>query len=165
MGGYLVYEIMERIFCRSGKVHSAKRDGNPRTFGVRRDEHAESALSNPRGSRFHGSYADKSVTGLTGYKRLGHFQNLRFVAALGWGRTPGTEAVKALTQPIEKGGLFVWDQATMNRIHSKKRRPEVKAVQMDLVSYLIESAYDVALSSGKNVSSNPGWEKFLLEFA
>jgi len=165
MGAYLVFDMVRRVFCRSGKAHSAKRDAAPRTFGVRRTEHKEDALNNPEKSNFHSSYPHKNARRDTGEAIRGYFDDLNFKAALGWKHRVGPSGAKILTSSISNGGLFVWDDATMNRLGSTKSRLQVKEVQMDLVAYLIESTYDIALEKSKNVSASAGWERFLLEFA
>ena len=72
---------------------------------------------------------------------------------------------KTLTLAIRDGGLFIWDDATLNKVTSKRSLTEAKELQMDLVAYLIASTYDIALEKSNNVPESAGWEKFLLEFA
>mmetsp|Transcript_21012 Transcript_21012/g.42900 ORF Transcript_21012/g.42900 Transcript_21012/m.42900 type:complete len:206 (-) Transcript_21012:34-651(-) len=165
MGAYLVFDTVRRVFCRSGKAHSAKRNAAPRTFGVRRKEHEDDALNSPEKSNFHSSYPHKNTRCDTGDAVRGYFNDLNFKAALGWKHNVGPTGSKILASSISGGGLFVWDAATLNRLGSTKSCSEVKQVQMDLVAYLIESTYDIALERSKNVSASAGWERFLLEFA
>ena len=96
MGAYLVYDIVRRVFVRSGKAHSAKRSREPRTLGVRRKEHADKALKEPEENNFNSCYPDKNCTRDLGDARRGYFQDLVFKAALGWRHRIGSDGSKRL---------------------------------------------------------------------
>ena len=58
------------------------------------------------------------------------------------------------------GGFFTWDTCVLEKIDAVnfKGVKHRKDKQLHLAGYLLELAYDLALSSLHNVSKNPGFE-------
>ena len=72
--------------------------------------------------------------------------------------------VKKICQ--EKDGFFVWDDVLLNSLRKDQNmnRNEIQMAKFDLVSYLFELVYDLCLGKQDNVSSSPGFEKFIGQF-
>ena len=82
--------------------------------------------------------------------------------AQGWNLNDN-EVEKEITGEYNNGGLFIYSDEEKERIHKLNMRGRATSALKtnDMVAYLIELGYDLALSSTDNVSENPGFESCL----
>ena len=92
--------------------------------------------------------------------RWGFFEKLSPVCAIGW--SPDDEdSILWMTQV--DGGGFHWNRNCVRQLERKATRTNttLKAQQLEMLGYLFELVYDLAISPVHNVSSNPGFESIL----
>ena len=70
------------------------------------------------------------------------------------------EKREIITTDYEKGGLFVYNKYEANKINNLKCRSHKSEQEkrIEVISYLFELAYDLAISYHDNVSESPGFE-------
>ena len=159
-GCYLYYDTNEDEWIRSGKV-----TGPDRHFLARHLEHTKRAEDdkNIDDSDFYDRYPSLKSRRANSIAVDGNFENLRqFVgAAFSW-----TGDVKDMFQKdYGNGGIFGYtkeDMDNIQRVNFRGRSNEEKFIEM--VGYLFELGYELALSRKYNVSQSPGFEGCGLRF-
>ena len=157
VGCYLYWDKERKVFIRSGKA--------TRDFEHRHKEHkAGSLLKNSRDlqSKFYASYPSAAVIDKVD-EPLGVFESLTMYCGIGFemGNSNSTDKICQ-----EKGGYLHWSKEILDYL-SKKRSlnaAQLKTVKVEMVSYLFELCYDLCLGKQDNISSSPGFEKFLGQF-
>ena len=68
-----------------------------------------------------------------------------------------------MTREMSENGIFSFDENEKKRIDALKLRGRNTTIQKraDVIAYLIELCYDIAISPADNVSQNPGFESCL----
>ena len=68
-----------------------------------------------------------------------------------------------VTNDMESGGIFYFDDATNNKINEVNFRGSscLPTKQLNMLGYLWEFAYDLCIAPGSNISGNPGLEVLL----
>ena len=60
----------------------------------------------------------------------------------------------------------MWPEEVLAYLRADKwNNMTMQQKQLNMVGYLLEIFYDLALSPGDNVSENPGFERYLLDFS
>jgi len=61
--------------------------------------------------------------------------------------------------------VFVWPKSVVSWLTKKhnKAAAKVKEEQLLLIDYLLEHCVELCLDATKDISTNPGWEKYLLK--
>ena len=125
---------------------------------------AGSLLKNSRDlqSKFYASYPSAAVIDKVD-EPLGVFESLTMYCGIGFemGNSNSTDKICQ-----EKGGYLHWSKEILDYL-SKKRSlnaAQLKTVKVEMVSYLFELCYDLCLGKQDNISSSPGFEKFLGQF-
>jgi hypothetical protein len=61
--------------------------------------------------------------------------------------------------------VFVWPKSVMNWLTKKHNNVMAKVTeeQLLLTDYLLEHCIELSLDQTKDISTNPGWEKYLLK--
>ena len=153
-GAYLHYDNNDGKWIRSGKVTG-------RGFTIRQAEHLKKAKAKSATSRFYLRYPTKCSARSASTSRKGYFDNLTQYVALGF--AVGNEEVnKVISSDFEEGGIFIYDNVN-KRINAtnKAGRNTTALKRIDVIAYLIELVYDLAISPVDNVSENPGFESCL----
>ena len=152
-GAYLYFDMVRKIFVRSGKVGG-------RGFISRHDEHLKKSKESTPSSDLYRLYPSKESTRAEN-KRDGHFESLLQVVAAGF--DPTCEEVAALDKDYREGGVFVLAKHEMNRIKSSMKHLNCSAIVkfQHMLGYQMELGYDLALSPDDIVSNNPGYESVL----
>jgi hypothetical protein len=152
-GAYLYYDINRGVFVRSGKVVR-------RGFGARHSKHLAASKEEKSSSHFYFMYP--SFEGKRQEKRdkLGSFERLTQVIAAGF--DPTSEHAKLVDKDYNAGGLLIMCKDDEHRIRSclKKELTSVQKFQ-EVIAYLFEFGYNLALSPENNVSRSPGFESIL----
>ena len=154
-GAYLYFDTNNDSWIRSGKVTG-------RGFSIRHREHQKRAASKRTVSRFYLRYPSKTSARKKSSRRKGHFENLRQYIALGF--EVGNEDVgRMVTAGFDEGGIFSFEDNEKKNIDAQKRsgRGTTMLKKIDMIAYLVELAYDLAISPVDNVSQNPGFESCL----
>jgi hypothetical protein len=153
-GAYLYFDNNMGIFIRSGKV---VRQG----FIEQHKEHmAESKRDKPETYFYllypskHGSRSDKQ-------DMLGHFKNLTQVVRAGFDSSSAPAMFK--NKNHEQGGLLIMNNNDLRRIDLVLNTKHLSQLQkcQELIAYLFELGYDLAINPDMNVSCSPGFESFL----
>ena len=73
------------------------------------------------------------------------------------------ELSRKLTNELDEGGIFIFNQNKKNEIDSLKMSGRATTVlkRIDVICYQIELAYNLGISHCDNVSQNPGFESCL----
>ncbi len=152
-GAYLYYDVNREVFVRSGKVVR-------RGFQARHDKHY--AGSKEEKSYRHFYFMHPSNQGKRQAKRdkLGCFEHLTQVMAVVL--DPAAEPAMHVTKDCNKGELLILSRDDERRIKSalKKDLTPVQKFQ-EVITYLFELGYDLALSPENNVSRSWGFESIL----
>ena len=135
---------------------------NKRGFLARHDEHrkkAEAPRLTTRTSRFYISYPSSTNPRVKSKAKKGIFEDLR--QYVGCGFNPQDESIlDTLTRDEGDGGVFLFDDTdkeNINKVHFRGLNTyREKGVEM--VAYLLELAYDLAIAPRDNISSSPGFE-------
>ena len=152
------------VIVRTGKVVSGVCPG-ARNFGVRGEEQAKDAMLDKKSthSLFHLTYPSKGASfGPTSKK--GNFEDLAQYVGIAW--DPKDEnAINAICDTSENG-IFVWPKEHLDHLKADRwNGMTMTQKQLNMVGYLIEIFYDLCLAPGDNVSMNPGFERYLLDFS
>ena len=61
-------------------------------------------------------------------------------------------------------GIFKWPKSVLRKLKKKSNGMEAQmmADQLELIDYLLEHCSELCLDPSKDISTNPGWEKYLL---
>ena len=149
-GCYLYFDSNDLVFVRSGKVTG-------RGFSKRHEEHFKSALAadNPTNSTFYDSYPSKRSVRATSPAKDGYFEYSQQFVAAGFDSTAATTFAK----DFDAGGLFLYSEEERKLISQTKfYGREGDAKYSEMVAYLFEIAYDIAISPRHNKSDSPGFE-------
>ena len=152
------------VMTRSGKSVSGV-VGSKRNFGVRHPEHAKDALLDKKSvhSKFHLTYPSKHAPFRPTSMR-GNFENLQQYVGIAW-NPQDQNAVNAICDATANG-IFVWPEEVLAYLRADKwNNMTMPQKQLNMVGYLLEIFYDLALSPCDNVSENPGFERYLLDFS
>ena len=92
--------------------------------------------------------------------KLGCFEHLTQIIAAGF--DPSSEPAMQVIQSYDEGGLLIMSKEDERRIKSSLKK-ELTVVQkfQEVIAYLFEFGYDLALSPENNVSRSPGFESIL----
>jgi len=152
-GAYLYFDVNRDVFIRSGKV---VRCG----FQSRHDEHLAASKEEKSSSHFYFMYPSKEGKRKEKRDKLGCFEHLTQIIGAGFDPTskPAMQVVKNYT----KGGLLIMSKDDEHWIKSCLKK-ELTAVQkfQEVIAYLFEFGYDLALSPENNVSRSLGFESIL----
>jgi len=91
--------------------------------------------------------------------RHGYFEYLTAVVAVSFKGDDSSLATSFAKDFSEDGGIFFYtadEKAAVRRTHFSGKVGDFKF--MDMISYLFELGYDLALSPANNVSDSPGFE-------
>ena len=153
-GCYLYFDSNEEEWIRSVKVTGANRH-----FEVRDKEHQKRAESdsNDDGSLFYDAYPSLKSKRAKSKIVDGYFENLQqFVGA---GFQPMANVMAICQKDCSDGGVFLFTKdevESIRRVNFRGRSKEENC--MEMVGYLFELGYDLALSRKYNVSQSPGFE-------
>ena len=153
-GAYLYYDMNDEKWIRSGKT-----TGKP--FIARHNAHLKAAGEAVPTSRFYRRYPSKKKESTVHCRagRKGYFENLSLYVALGFtiGDNPARER---LTNNVEGESMFYFSEDEISKINQLNKRGQNtwEAKCEDMIAYLIELAFDLAISVLDNVSENPGFE-------
>jgi hypothetical protein len=83
--------------------------------------------------------------------------------SIGYNASPGKAVMKKL---CSEGGLFRWPDSVMQWLSTKNSKKPAKVLedQLEIVDYLLEHCAELCLEPAKDISTNPGWEKYLLKY-
>lgn len=160
-GCYLMYDTVLLRFIRSGKAVNPGRTMWVRCFGP--SGHLECAKVpdlRRMDSNFYRSYPSKEAPTLTGGTRRGYFEQLQLYCALGFDRS-NTESLKPLVETHEAAkSIFLWEPDTIERLEKLNMAgaTTLQDRQLSTVGYLVETAFELALAPGDNVSQSQGYE-------
>jgi len=92
--------------------------------------------------------------------KLGCFEHLTQIIAVGF--DPSSKPATQVDKNYDEGGLLIMSKDDERRIKSCLQK-ELAVVQkfQEVISYLFELGYDLALSPENNVSRSPGFESIL----
>ena len=94
----------------------------------------------------------------------GNFENLQQYVGIGW--NPQDQNAVNVICDATANGIFVWPEEVLAYLRADKwNNMTMQQKQLNMVGYLLEIFYDLALSPGDNVSENPGFERYLLDFS
>ena len=152
-GAYLYFDINRGVFIRSGKVVR-------RGFKSRHDEHLAASKEEKSSSHFYFMYPSKEGKRKEKRDKLGCFEHLTQI--IGAGFDPASEPAMHVGKNYKEGGLLIMSKDDQQRIKSCLKK-ELKAVQkfQEVIAYLFEFGYDLALSPENNVSRSPGFESII----
>ena len=156
-GCYLFFDTNDNIWIRSGKATGA--DG----FGGRLGEHASRALSNLNedGSKFYDLYPSKHSSRSTnrGTSINGYYEDLVVAIAVAFDGGSEELANRFAKNYDDEGGIFFYTADEKKSVLGTKfPGKDGNRKFMDMVAYLFELGYDLALSRSNNVSKSPGFE-------
>lgn len=82
--------------------------------------------------------------------------------AVGWDGS-NDDVMKRLTKTGDGEGIFMFQEDEVKKIEAGKMRgkPDLSSKIADMIAYLSELAYDLAIAPCDNVSANPGFESVL----
>jgi len=156
-GTYLHYDTNDDKWIRSGKVTG-------RGFDVRNIEHWKCALAYYATASFYLRYPAKASVRASSSSRNGYFDNLCQYVALGF-EVGNDEIGGKLAQDFEYGGLFLYNEFEKKKIDESNKAGRTTTVlkRNDMIAYLIELAYELAISPLDNISDSPGFESCLID--
>jgi hypothetical protein len=96
--------------------------------------------------------------------KLGCFEHLTQVIAEGF--DPSSEPAMILDKDHTSGGLLIMNSEDQRRIKSSSKK-DLTSIQkhQEIIAYLFEFGYDLAISQEHNVSQRPGFEMVLGVFS
>ena len=152
-GAYLYFDVNRGVFIRSGKVVR-------RGFQSRHEEHLAASKDEKSSSHFYFMYPSKEGKRKEKRNKLGCFEHLTQI--IGAGFDPASEPAMHVGKNYKEGGLLIMSKDDQQRIKSCLKK-ELKAVQkfQEVIAYLFEFGYDLALSPENNVSRSPGFESII----
>jgi hypothetical protein len=158
-GGYLFLNKPSQYWIRSGKASTSYAD----RYG---QHEVASELKRPsdRDSKFYVSYPHKK-TNESDLKelvdnRICYFGELDCYMSIGYDTVVDQEAKKKVCS------LFRWPKSVRTKLSKKHKGENAKilAEQLVIVDYLLEHCSELCLDPAKDISTNPGWETYLLNF-
>ena len=155
-GTYLYFDKNNKIWIRSGKVSS-------RSFLVRHSEHEKRAKAKAvvkSASRLYKLYPSRTTErARMSFIRRGLWENLGLFAAIAIDQNDH-EKRELITRDYDEGGLFIYNKSEANKIISLKSRSHKSEEEkrIEVIAYLFELAYDLAISYHDNVSESMGFE-------
>ncbi len=131
-----------------------------RGFQARHDEHLAASKEKKSSSHFYFRYPSREGKGKEKRDKLGCFEHLTQIIAVGF--DPSSKPATQVDNNYDEGGLLIMSKDDERRIKSclKKELTVVQKFQ-EVISYLFELGYDLALSPENNVSRSPGFESIL----
>ena len=162
-GCYLYWDTNDCVWIRSGKVTGQRDKG--RGFRVRHLEHEKKARARritSNMSRFYIVYPSTDSERIKSKAEKGVFENL--VQYVGVGFDPTNDSVmNTISEDASNGGIFSFDVVDKENIAKLNFRGHLttKERARELVSYLLELVYDLAISPRDNVSKSLGFESIL----
>ena len=155
-GSYLYYDMIHRVFVKSGKVAG-------RGFGERGNDHIKGAKEIRPSSTFYRLYLSKHSERARS-KRRDHFESLQEVIATGF--DPNSTQVDSLDRDYKKGGFFIisTEEDLQIKLSMKNLKCSTKVKFNHMLAYLMELGYNLSLAPGDVVSTNPGFESILSVF-
>ena len=151
-GAYLHFDKNDEKWIRSGKVTG-------RGFDMRNKEHMKCANEKYPTQSFYVRYPAKSSICATSSGKIGFLDNLCQYIALGF--EVGNDYVgEKIAQVIDKGGIFLFSESEKKKIDDSKKagRNTTMLKRIDMIAYLIELAYDLAISPIDNLLESQGFE-------
>ena len=129
---------------------------------MRNDEHLKKAKAKQSTSTFYLRYPTKCSARSNSASRKGFFDNLIQFVAIGF-LVANDEIDRKVSLEYEQGGIFLFNENEKKRINASNKagRNTTALKRIDMIAYLIEIAYDIAISPVHNVSDNPGFESCL----
>ncbi|KAL7536957.1 hypothetical protein ACHAXR_007505 [Thalassiosira sp. AJA248-18] len=152
-GCYLFFNDNIGAYVRSGSA--ASKDG----FGGRLPQHDKRAKSdrNDDGSRLYQCYPSIESVRSNNRARKGYWEHL--TAYIGASFGDDVVSTGLLSKDYDEGGIFFYSEEEKERINNTKFSGKVgEAKYMQMIAYLMELGYDVALSLMDNISGSPGFE-------
>jgi len=153
-GCYLHFNVNGGEWIRSGKVTGPNRD-----FEVRNVEHERRAKSdrNDDDSDFYDRYPHSTSKRADDDGADGLFEDL--VQYVGASFDPTNEVMAICQKDYGDGGIFFYTEEERELVRNVNFRGRTKDEGfMEMVGYLFELGYDVALDRRANVSLSPGFE-------
>ncbi len=152
-GAYLYFDGNRGVFVRSGKV---VRQG----FKEQGKEHLACAKEEKSLSHFYFLYPLMYGKSRDKRDKLGCFEHLTQVIAAGF--DPSSEPAKILDKNHTSGGLLIMNSEDQCCIKSSLKKDSTSVQKhQEIIAYLFEFGYDLAISPEKNVSRSPGFETVL----
>ena len=151
-GCYLFKVSETNEYIRSGKVIG-------RTFKDRFKEHKDSATAGESGSnysQFYTKYPSENCESKDYKQEIGYFEDLDMVCALGFSRNNASNELLC----EKENGIFLWNEKIETNVNNVKFRnaKTLNEKKLNMIGYLLEIFYDVALKESSNVSTSPGFE-------
>jgi hypothetical protein len=161
-GCYMYFDTKNSSWIRSGKSVGRK-------FPERHREHQKKSMlstADDLGSKFYHSYPSREAGKLAGGMHLlAYSDQLQLYCGLGFDRSNATDADQNLTSHGKDRSLFVWPSRDLRKLKSVNFRGvpagNLEKRQRNMVGYMCELAYDLAIPPSKNVSASPGFEMVL----
>ena len=131
-----------------------------RGFQSRHDKHLAASKEEKSSSHFYFMYHSKEGKRKEKRDKLGCFEHLTQI--IGAGFDPASEPAMQAIKNYNQGGLLVMSKDDERRIKLCLKK-ELMAVQkfQEVIAYLFEFGYNLALSPENNVSRSPGFESIL----
>ena len=131
-----------------------------RGFQSRHDKHLAASKEEKSSSHFYFMYPSKEGKREEKQDKLGCFEHLTQI--IGARFDPASEPAMQVVKKYNKGGLLIMSKDNERRIKSclKKELTTVQKFQ-EVIAYLFEFGYDLALSPENNISRSPGFESIL----
>ncbi len=146
-GALLYFDFNRGVFIRSGKVVR-------RGFHARHDKHLAASKEEKSSSHFYFMYPSKEGKRKEKQDKFGCFEHLtQFIAA---GFNPASSPAMQVNKDYKEGGLLIMCKDDKLWITSCLKK-ELKVMQkfQEVIAYLFEFGYDLALSPENNVSRSP----------
>ncbi len=152
-GAYLYFDFNRGVVVRSGKVVR-------RGFQARHDKHFAASKKEKSSSHFYFMYPSTEGKRKDKRDKLGSFEHLTQVIAAGF--DPTSEAAMQENKDNKEGGLLIMSKNDQFWIAFCLKK-DLTAVQknQEVIAYLFEFMYDLALSPENNVSQSPVFESIL----
>ncbi len=130
-----------------------------RGFQARHSKHLVASKEEKSSSHFHFMYPSSEGKRQDKRDKLG-FEHLTQVIAASF--NPASETAMQVNKDYKEGGLLIMCKDDKHWITSCLKK-ELTAVQkfQEVIAYLFEFGYDLALSMENNVSCSPGFESIL----
>ena len=131
-----------------------------RGFQSRHEEHLVASKDEKSSSHFYFMYPSKEGKKKEKRDKLGCFEHLTQI--IGAGFDPASEPAIKVIKNYNKGGLLIMSKDNERRIKLCLKK-ELMAVQkfQEVIAYLFEFGYNLALSPENNMSRSPGFESIL----
>ena len=153
-GTYLYFDTKSEEWKRSGKVTG-------RGFLERDREHFNNARATltPNNSTFYAGYPSVESPRAGGAATEGLWEDLQMYVAAGF--EPTADNLAIFGKDYHDGGLLVMTDSEQEMIRKLNLRGRSDAEKFaDVVAYVMELAYDLAIGERSNMSDSPGFEAF-----